>query len=285
MEVKQPKTYTQQVEMLRSRGCIIDDDCQCEIILKNVNYYRLIAYFLPFKQTDDTYLAGTNIERVYRIYEFDRRIRRVLFSVIEEIEIKLRTSLAYFHTHKYGALGYLDQSNFNGKHQHEKFKDKFEAEVRQNANVLFVKHHKEYYDGQFPFWVAVELFSFGMLSYFYADLKRVDQRALANAIYSLDADVLRSWLRCCTDLRNICAHYGRLYYRNFATTPRTPSGSRRIDNTLFGIATVLKGLYPYQERWNSEVLVTIETLIEEFAGSIKLNHIGFPDNWMDLLKA
>ncbi|SHI24175.1 Abortive infection bacteriophage resistance protein [Sporobacter termitidis DSM 10068] len=283
MEIKQPITYIQQMEKLRSRGCQISDEDKCTEILRNVNYYRLTAYFLPFKQSDDTYLSGTTIEQVYCIYEFDRRLRRILFSAIEEIEIKLRTTIAYFHSHKYGSLGYQNSDNFNQLHRHEKFMQKMNTEIQQNKNVLYVKHHLENYEGKFPLWVAVELFTFGMLSCFYADLKRSDQRIIANNNFEIESDVLKSWLRCCTDLRNICAHYGRLYNRRFPTRPKTPEDHFELENKLFDFIVALKHLYPNKERWNNETLLALKALIDEYEDSIKLNHIGFPSDWNELL--
>ena len=64
----------------------------------------------------------------------------------------------------------------------------------------------------FPIWVIVELFTLGMLSFFFADLNTQDQKDLARAVFHSTANNIKSWLRCCTDLRNICAHYGRLYF-------------------------------------------------------------------------
>ena len=46
--VKQPKTYKEQIAILRSRGCIIDDVTDCTDKLSYIGYYRLSAYFLPF---------------------------------------------------------------------------------------------------------------------------------------------------------------------------------------------------------------------------------------------
>jgi abortive infection bacteriophage resistance protein len=283
VEIKKPTTYAQQIEKLKSRGCKIPNECECEEILRKTNYYRLTAYFLPFKQSDDKYLEETSFERVYFIYEFDRKLRRIIFSAIEEIEIKLRTSTAYFFSHKYGSLGYLDASNFNHLHNQKKFDEKLAAEIKQNKNVLYVKHHIVKYDSKFPLWVAVELFTFGMLSCFYADLKRVDQRSIANNDFSVDSDVLESWLRCYTDLRNICAHYGRLYYRIFPTIPKTPVGHFKLHNRIFDLIIVLKHLYPDKGKWNNEVLTALDALVSEYEGIIKLNHIGFPESWRELI--
>jgi abortive infection bacteriophage resistance protein len=48
-EVKSPTTYTEQVEILRSRGLGIPDADEAVKILKQVNYYRLSAYMLSLK--------------------------------------------------------------------------------------------------------------------------------------------------------------------------------------------------------------------------------------------
>ena len=66
------------------------------------------------------------------------------------------------------------------------------------------------------FWVICELFTFGMLyATFYNDLTTADKKEFAGAQYK----EMVSWLRCCTDLRNVCAHYGRLYFRIFTAMP------------------------------------------------------------------
>ena len=66
-EVKLPTTYKEQIEKLRSRGCIINDDEACEAILKDIGYYRLSAYFLPFKTSDGKYRGGISFARIYHI--------------------------------------------------------------------------------------------------------------------------------------------------------------------------------------------------------------------------
>lgn len=91
-----------------------------------------------------------------QIYEFDRLLRRSLFSALEEIEISMRARLAYFHAHKYSPVGYLDASIFSRSHKHQKFLDMFNREVEHSSNVPFVKHHQDCYNGVFPIWVAVE---------------------------------------------------------------------------------------------------------------------------------
>jgi len=283
-EIKKPTTYDEQIEVLKSRGCFISDETFCKEKLKAINYYRLTAYFLPFKSENEKYKEGTSFHRVYRIYEFDRKLRAILFSAVEEVEVYLRSMFSYFHAHKYGATGYLDPLNFSNKHNHSKFKGNIDREIESNKQVLFVKHHIDNYDGVFPMWVISELFTFGMLSYFYNDLKLADQKALAAEMYDTIPKNVISWLRCCTDLRNICAHYGRLYYRIFPAVPAGVDMPEAAKRRLWGAIMALQSVYPHAEKWNREVLTALGALFEEYERDIDLYHLAFPVDWIDQLK-
>jgi abortive infection bacteriophage resistance protein len=277
--MKPPTTYKQQIEKLRSRGCLITDESVCEDILSKINYYRFSAYFLPFKTQNENYLTGTNFDTIYQIYEFDRKLRNILFLAIEKIEIHLRAKFAYFHAHKYGALGYMDSTNYNSHHNHTKFCMNISKEIENNNKILFVKHHIQNYNRDFPIWVMTELFTFGMLSYFYADLPTPDQKEIARDLFSTIPQNLKSWLRCCTDLRNICAHYGRLYYRLFTAIPNGVNISQNNERRLFGNILVLKRLYPDTQNWNTEIFSALNNLVQAYSQYIDFNHIGFPSDW------
>lgn len=283
--IKPPTTYKEQLNILSARGVVIEDEAACESILANVNYYRLTAYLLPFKDETGGYRTGTNFIRIYRIYEFDRKLRNILFSALEEVEISCRARLAYYHAHKYGSVGYLDSASFSSRHKHDSFLEAFAREIQYNRKSAFVKHHLESYGGMFPIWVASELFTFGMLSRFYADMKTQDQKCIASQFHTT-ATNMRSWLRCCSDLRNICAHYGRLYYRVFVAIPAGYNAEYRRSalSRLWGAVLALRGLFLDRDKWNTEILRAMSALFEEYSGDIDLYHLAFPDNWENLLQ-
>ncbi len=283
-KVKSPKTYAEQLEIIKNKGFIVEDDENGIEFLHRANYYRLSAYFLPFKRDDGTYLDGIKFNKIQRIYDFDARMRATLFECIEEIELFLRTQLSYEMGHKYGALGYLNLDNFSNEHNEEKFKERLERCIEDNKRSLVVKHHKEKYNGQFPIWVIIEFFSMGMLSYYYADLKMSDQKQLARTMYDTNAICLKSWLRCITELRNLCAHSARLYARTFTSVPRvSKNASYQPDRKLFSQIMVLKELYPMKNRWNSKVASEVAALVDEYSEDISSRHIGFPENWREFL--
>ena len=105
---KTPATIKQQIEILRQRGCIIDDEEYARKCLTNINYYRLAYYFAPFLERKGKYRDGTTFEQIMKVYDFDRVLRRMLMTYLEEIEISMRAIISNYHDMKYGALGYLN---------------------------------------------------------------------------------------------------------------------------------------------------------------------------------
>ena len=295
MDIKEPISYEEQLNKLINRGCTVTDEINAINILKRVNYYRLSAYFLPFKKNDGSYIEPTEFDRVYGIYEFDKRLTAMLCGLIEEIEVFIKTQIAYYHSQKYGALGYLDSENFSEMkfEKHKKLIKMFEDEVSDNKDVLFVKHHIQNYDRQFPLWVAVELFTLGNISQFYSQMKAADQKAVSKCITELTGYVyqykqLESMLFCLTHLRNKCAHFSRLYFHKFGTIPSLPrqvaesidfnANNVRVYQYLF----ILKLLSPTKARWIS-FSTELEALVDEYSKHIELKHIGFPNNWREKL--
>ena len=285
MEVKQPTTIEEQITILEKRGCIVGNRDFTRKILNEINYYRLTAYFLPFKKSNNEYVSNLPFEKVYNIYEFDRKLRGILFQVIEKIETMLRFQLAYHHAHKYGSLGYLDKSNFNVKHKHDSFNKKIKKMISVNKNQKFVKHHIDNYDSQFPIWVIIELFSMRDISTFYLDLYVRDQMVIANDIFHTTYECLSSWLHCFTLLRNYCAHYSRLYFNIFTAVPKTPDNfAYKLSNRIFDYILMLKFLYNNIGNWTIDLVTPLEALIDTYSAYIDFAHINFPDNWLELLE-
>lgn len=281
--VKRPTTYIEQVELLRGRGLIISDYEDAIKILKQVNYYRLSAYMLSLKKNDQ-FVAGTTINNIYNLYEFDRKLRNLLMGALEIIEIAFRTHISYVLAHNYGALGYINAGNFYNPMYHQKFIEQLNRDLSR-VDELFVGHHNNKYGGQFPIWVAVEVMSFSTLSKLYSNLKNDDKRYIAKEYYGLPHVYISSWLRVLTVVRNICAHYGRLYGRKFSTAPRldTKDGMLGLDdNRIFATVFVMAKLYRDDNAWGGFV-TNLQALLEQYS-EVDYDLIGFRDHWDTLLQ-
>lgn len=286
VEVKQPTTYDEQVKKIIEHGCIVGDEGYAKLVLQRINYYRFSAYFLSFQKNNGNLRKDTTFNNVYCTYLFDSRLRALLFPIIEEIEIYLRVQFSYYHAHKYGSLGYMDFNNYNKRHNHDKFIEKIDKRIDDNKTLLFVEHHINNYEGKFPVWVIIELFTTNDLSRFYNDLPPADQKSIARDSFNTIPRKLITWLHCLTILRNYCAHYSRLYYTLFTATPLAPKDFSydKMWVQIFDYILVLKFLYQYPERWIKSVLTPLYALIEEFKDSIKMKDIGFPENGKDVLE-
>jgi abortive infection bacteriophage resistance protein len=275
------------MEVLRGKGCVITDDTAAVAFLKCVNYYRLSGYFLAFKKTDGTFADGTSFDRVASIYTFDQKLRDIVAKAVREVELSAKSVIAYHHGHRYGSVGYLDAGNFNMKHDHERFTGQFEAAVQNNKGSLFVRHHLKRYDGKFPIWVAVELFTMGMVSLFYADLFPADKRAIAKE-FNTDYKYLESWLHSSAVLRNLCAHHARLYNVKFHQNPKLPKEYAEYadmnERSLFKQLYMLKLLYSNcRDEWNDSIFSALSVLLKKHGGFLDLKTMGLPENWKNVL--
>ena len=94
-----------------------------------------------------------------------------------------------------------------------------EEEIRRNSKAPFVKNFRDNYEGgKLPIYALVEVFSFGTLSKFYKNMKNLDKKAVAKS-FGVGYTYLESWLESISYVRNICAHYGRLYNAKLSKTP------------------------------------------------------------------
>lgn len=107
----------------------------------------------------------------------------------------------------------------------------------RRARGDFVLHFREHYGPHLPIWVATEVMSFGLLSNLYKLMRQSDQEILAARFQVHSADgrgdrgALANWLNCLRNLRNICAHYGRVWNRAFDVLIDAPGQARRRKET------------------------------------------------------
>lgn len=282
---KNPATIKEQLSKLKERGCIIEDEEQAAQTLSYVNYYRLVHYFAIFLADKKHYKAGTTFNKVLKVYDFDRELRILCLSVLEELEINFRACVSNYHAIKYGALGYLNPSTFDYHHNHRAFLGKVERMIDSNMNENLVQHHIKKYGGQFPLWVMVEMFSFGTLNMFYVDMHSSDKKEIA-ASYGVNPNALENYFQCMSDCRNMCAHYNRLYGNDFEKIPRPVSflPEREMSDSLFDYVLVMKQLYKRREFWNDNFLRKLGRLFYEYQENIDIGLLGFDENWNEILR-
>lgn len=284
MKLKDPKNFDEQIKILKGRGLLINDEEYAKLILSNVNYYRFTAYLLTYRKEDDSYIEGTTFETISGIYGFDREFRNLLTGILGNIEISFRTYIAYTLALKYGTIGYLDRNNFMNSNFHNGFLLNLEKEKTNNSNKLFIKHHYDKYEGKLPIWVATEIMTFGMLSKLYSNMLPVDKTYIKNNLCRVNPTLVDTWLQSLTHIRNQCAHYGRLYNEIFPIVKiKKEYREHNLDNKkIFAYIVTMKHLISDPMVWD-KFFINLQFLINEYRSYIKLELIGFPENWIEIL--
>lgn len=286
---KPPLTYAEQVELLKSRGMEIEDNEEAIFYLSHINYYRLTAYWLPFESDHSThqFKSNTNFKTVLKLYIFDRELRLLLLDAIERIEVSIRTQWAYHMAHHYGTHSHLNSDLAKDFKNWEENLSYLRKEV-ERSNERFIKHSIETYLEDLPaIWVVCEIMSFGLLSKWYDNLKPMPTRQAISSTFKINEQVLSSWLRHLTIIRNICAHHSRLWNREFTVTPtptrtkklsisqafiKNSEAGRKIYNSFLIILHFMDIISP-NHSWRQR----LKNLLYE--NSEFLTDMGFPDRW------
>lgn len=279
-------TIDEQVENLKSIGLIVDDEEYAKKILNDISYFRLVkAYSLNLKPKNGCYDKQTTFKEIVALYLFNANFRQIIFPEIEKVEINVRCRVANFFAEQYGVLGYLQAENFADENYHAQFLKDINEEIGRNSKAPFVRNFRENYEGgNLPIYALVEVFSFGTLSKFYKNMLNKDKKAIAKS-FGVGYTYFESWLESISYVRNICAHYGRIYNAKLSKTPilykeYTQVGIR--NNRIYGVLLCLKHLLKNDVHWNLFV-DKIELLFDKYQ-YVKISTMGFPENWRELLQ-
>lgn len=293
MELKPALTYDEQINKLKfDHNLEISYVDFAKDILKKVNYYRLSGYGIGLKKSDNKehYKDNITIEHLFKLYCFDSQFKNNLIKTIEQIEIELRTQIAYHLSVKYGSDVLMNEDYFSkilnkdGKTIYSIVINNLNKEISRQKNKPFVKHHLEKYGGNFPIWVSVELMSFGNLSSLFSILIDEDQKAISE-YYNTEPIYLKNWILCLVEVRNVCAHYTRLYNMPLKANPRLYNENKKYktkQNKIFPILLIIKRILNSNDQWYS-LLKDLKNTFNKYSGSFNFSFMGFPSNWEDIL--
>lgn len=113
-----------QIKNLKDLGLCINDVEFAKSVLNEVSYFRLIkAYSLQLKEKNSNFHSGISFEQILNLYRFNKRLRNLLYPLIEDIEIAFRCRISNFFGMKYGVTGYFDSNNFVDPNYHQEIID------------------------------------------------------------------------------------------------------------------------------------------------------------------
>jgi len=285
---KKYKPIPEQLQLLRDRGLIIDDDA--EHYLRHLNYYRLAGYWLPFEEehASHTFKANTHFDDILNFYIFDRQLRLLFIDAIERLEVSLRTHWAHYCAKEYGPHAYMNTALSRNKGWHDKNLDLLNKEIKR-SHETFIKHYCGKYSNPKnpPIWAVCEVMSLGLLSRWIKDLKPNTICAKIADTYQVEYFVLSSFVEHIAHIRNLCAHHSRVWNKKITKTLKIPkskpkglidsmnlveSEKRKIYNSLVMLIHFLNIISPA-----SQFKSKLVDLINKH--SIDVSLMGFPASW------
>ena len=303
------KSYQEQLEILKERGMIIDDEAAAAQYLDRVGYYRLSGYWYSFRELEyietgdgaakpkrkNRFIDGAHFEHAVKLYVFDKKLRLLALDALERIELAIRVDIAHLlgekdiHAYENPNLfhGHFSKkkNKRSGKTDLEYWQEKHNGLLHRARREPFVQHYQQKY-GKLPIWVAIEVWDFGMLSKMYSGMKLIDKASIAAKYQIADPELFQSWLRSLNFIRNVSAHHSRLW--NINVLERSPVWE---ENEYWGALNNSRPFYYFcvlqklmrdicpNSHWHQR----LASLLEEFPDlgycNVSLKQFGLIDGW------
>lgn len=300
------KNLDEQIDILKSRNLVIEDEERAKNILLKENYFFINGYRHMFLEPNNNkkFIDGTTFDELYATFIFDRNMRNIMFKHLLVVENNMKSVISYQLSKKYGykEKDYLDPKNFTQdsikvRQVHDvlaKMKRQIRVNGKQHSATL---HYLSNY-GYVPMWILVKVLSFGIIAELFSILKYEDQKSIAD-IYKIDVQDLSTYLYLLASFRNLCAHEDILYnhrtqkvipdskYHSILNIDKIENEYAYGKNDLFAVVIMMKQLLSDSEF--SEFIEEIGYEIDMLDGKVQvvplnviLHKIGFPDNWRDI---
>jgi abortive infection bacteriophage resistance protein len=222
----------EQLQLLKERGLIIEDETKALHLLQHISYYRLSGYWYPFLQEPKSlhrFKDNASFNIAFKLYCFDRELRQIVLGEIEKIEVAVRAQMINTLSHVFGPLWYTDTTRFNNhRFRHDKILLKLSEDFENSQEEFILAFREKYSDTYPPCWMIMEIASFGQISTLYSDMRGGKSKRAIAKHFGLDDTTFASWLHCIVYLRNLCAHHSRFWNREFGVSPQIPNKPLRI---------------------------------------------------------
>lgn len=158
---KQPIALLQQLKLLEQRGLIIQNEEIALSQLQSISYFRLASYWHSMEVPNSDkhqFLPNSNFDDVIELYQFDKKLRTLVFTSIQDIEIALRTRIIQCFSLKYGAFWFMDVRLFKNESIFAACLENIQKEVNR-SNEDFLKEHFKKYEAKFSQCLAMAIWA------------------------------------------------------------------------------------------------------------------------------
>ncbi|WP_423983767.1 Abi family protein [Granulicatella adiacens] len=221
-----------QLSILKSRNLTISDDNLARNSLMRYGYYEIVngykTFLLDSSSDTDQYKDGATFKELIDLYDLDKNIRSAVMLATLEVELSLRTAIAYTLSEDFGVKEseYLNYKNFK---QGETFEEHGRVTNERNEMLNILKgfrkrdieplnHYRENHN-HIPPWILMKETSFGNLKHIFKLLKGPQKKKVISICYGIDIDkvsdehtaLFKDSLALINAFRNRAAHNGRIF--------------------------------------------------------------------------
>lgn len=288
---KQAISLAKQIDTLRERGLIIEDQQEAERRLSLIGYFRLAEYrsVMEADKVQHTFKPHSTFSNVIHLYTFDAELRKLIFSAIQKIEVAMRAKVIYHFSMKHGPFWFMNETLADKPLLFRENLERLRTEV-QRSYEDFIKEHYITYDepDMPPAWKTLEVASFGTLSKLFKNMADPEVKKNVSSDFKIPAyKFLRSWMKSLTLVRNNCAHHTRLWNKRFPIYPKLPQRMPlpwitlppRAVNSFYPhlccLAYWLNAIEP-----NNIFSIELKSLLANNP-IVDPRAMGFPDEWQD----
>lgn len=302
-------TYEKQLDNLMDKKHLIINNKEFALAkLKDICYYSLIDGYknLFYNPMTRKYEAGTTFEDIVALYDFDKKLRTLIFQNICSIEQKIRSLISYHfcETHSENQNDYLNPNNYNNTNSNrygiQKLINILSNEVNYSTEHAYIVYQRNTY-GNVPFWVALNTLTLGQTSKMYAFFTTSMQSKISTNFKNVSERELSQYLKVLTHFRNICAHNERLF--SFKSRYEIPDTAlhRKLDilkngnhyargkSDLFAIVIAFRYLLRKDEflefkKELTKLIAVFEKQSSEEKKDKLLAAMGLPQNWYSITR-
>ena len=277
------------VNLLQTRGLIINNQCRAENYIRHIGYYRLSAYMFPvLKLPKDKHLFKDNItfQNILNLYKFDKKLRLLIFNEIEKIEVAVRSSIVNNACELFNDPYWItDSKYFMSPDKFQKTLSLIDKELEHSKEDFIIHFRSKYSDTYPPAWILAEILSLGTMMNVYYNLRDITVQKKIAKEFCLQVKPFESWMSILTLSRNSCCHHSRVWNKQNTMQPTEP---RHITKPWITLPTDRLRIYFNLciIKWFLDCISPNNTLKDKICKlladnpCIDISAMGFPAGWL-----
>ncbi|SJZ95449.1 Abortive infection bacteriophage resistance protein [Cetobacterium ceti] len=291
-----PFTLDNQIKTIK-KYVVFRNKTKVEKLLIYTGYFRVSKYAKDLYSFLSAGILSNkpNQNQLIAYYEFDVKLRKILFNYTKKAEIQFKTHISNSISLKLGnPIFYLDDNNYTstkgakdkvGRNKNKENYSKFKKNIADFEKKLRTSIHKypefKEYTKQgkkkkmkIPCWAIFSYLDFGSMMHLYSYLKLDLRKEVLKYGYNKNADYSKlttrcvdTWLDAIRNLRNICSHHNKLILKTSSIVLEEKSDT----GILISYTDLFSRLYALKKILNQKDSLALKSDLKKLLNKTPIN--------------